>query len=98
MALIDLRGREKETPVRTLLAEAHGTTESAERALERYRAGEWILLGWEANGSVLACAGVEERAGEDVVLHSLAVASLFRGRGIGRLLLEAIGFVRIDTL
>lgn len=87
---VDLRGREDESDVLELLADAHGSRASVERALRRYRDGEWRLIGWQENGRVVACAGVSRDPDRTVVLHSVAVAPGSRGRGIGRTLL---GFI-----
>ena len=87
---VDLRGREDESDVLELLADAHGSRASVERALRRYRDGEWRLIGWQEQGRLVACAGVSRDPDRSVVLHSVAVARGSRGRGIGRTLLEFI--------
>jgi GNAT superfamily N-acetyltransferase len=92
VGLSDLRGREGEPEVRGLLALAHGSGSSLERALERYRARTWILVGWEEEARLVACAGVE-RDGTDIVVRSLAVEAESRGRGVGRSLLDGLAGV-----
>lgn len=93
MGLVNLRGREAEPKVRALLAFAHGSPESVERAVDSYRDGSWFLAGWEEDGDVLACAGVSRDERRDVVLHSVAVVPERRGRGIGRSLLDGLAEV-----
>lgn len=85
MSLVDLRGREDEDLLRPLIADAHGSAASAERALEHFRTLEWSLVGWLEDGRVVAVAGLQrDGEGGDVVLRSVAVASDHRRRGIGR--------------
>lgn len=90
MALVDLRARCDDPAVRALAAHAHGSAESLERAPDRYRAREWALVGWEEDGELAACAGVERVAQQEIVLRSVAVAPDRRGRGVGRALVEAL--------
>jgi GNAT superfamily N-acetyltransferase len=77
MGLILLSGRESEPQLRALLADAHGTPEAVERA------------GWEEDGDVGACAGVQ-RDGDDIVVRSVAVAPERRGQGVGQAPVEAL--------
>ena len=79
MSLIDLRGREDEPEVRGLLA------------LDRVPT-EWMLVGWEEDGLLVACAGLK-RDDTDIVVRSIAVAAASRGRGVGRSLLDAVAGV-----
>jgi GNAT superfamily N-acetyltransferase len=79
VSLIDLRGREDEPEVRDLLALARVP-------------GEWLLVGWEENGRLVACAGLQ-RDDTDIVVRSIVVAASGRGRGVGRSLLDAVAGV-----
>ncbi|MBA3330846.1 MAG: GNAT family N-acetyltransferase [Actinobacteria bacterium] len=90
MALVDLRGREDEPAVRALLACAHGSAPSVDRAAARYRTGEWVLIGWEEGGALVACAGVERGASGDIAMRSVAVVPERRGQGSGRALVDAV--------
>jgi GNAT superfamily N-acetyltransferase len=92
VGLVPLRGREGEPGVRALLEAAHGSTGSAERAVAHYRSGDWILVGYDVDGDVVACAGVEHD-GDDILVRSVAVAADRRGRGLGRALVDALGDV-----
>lgn len=88
---MDLRGREGEDLLQPLIADAHGSAASVDRALEYYRTREWSLVGWQENGHVVAIAGLQRDGKEgDVVLRSLAVASDRRCRGIARSLIDGI--------
>lgn len=78
MGLVDLRGREGDADVRNLLPRRDDRT--------------GILIGWEEDGDLVACAAIE-RDERDLVLHAVAVADDKRGRGIGRSLLDAIAGV-----
>jgi GNAT superfamily N-acetyltransferase len=89
VGLISLRGREGEPAVRSLLTEAHGTPDSVDRAVARYRSREWILVGWKERDDVVACAGVE-RDGDDIVVRSVAVVPARRRKGVGRALVNAL--------
>jgi GNAT superfamily N-acetyltransferase len=89
VGLIPLRGREDEPSVRSLLADAHGTPDAVDRAVARYRSREWILVGWEEQDDVIACAGVE-RDGGDIVVRSVAVLPARRRQGVGRELVNAL--------
>jgi GNAT superfamily N-acetyltransferase len=75
VGLVDLRGREDDADVRNLLPRRDDRT--------------GILIGWEQDGDLVACAAVE-RDERDLVLRALAVADDKRGRGIGRSLLDAV--------
>ncbi len=93
MGLVDLRGRENEPAVRSLLVHAHGSRESIERALACYRERRWILIGWEEEDELAACAGVERRDSTTIALHSVAVVPERRLRGIGRALIDGLASV-----
>jgi hypothetical protein len=56
MALVDLRGREREPEVRALLEPD----------------AAWTLIGWSHDGTVVACAGVERVGGEEIAVRALA--------------------------
>jgi hypothetical protein len=73
MPLVDLRGREDESAVRSLL---------------RGREPAGILLGWEDDGELAACAAVE-RDGADVEIRFLAAPR----DAVGEALLEALADV-----
>jgi N-acetylglutamate synthase-like GNAT family acetyltransferase len=91
VSLVDLRGRQDEDLLRPLIADAHDSAASAERALERYRTLEWSLVGWQEDGRVVAVAGLQrDGEGADVVLGSIAVAYDHRRRGIGRSFIDGI--------
>jgi len=90
MALVDLRGRQDEPAVRALLACAHGSAASADRAAARYRSGEWVLIGWEDGSALVACAGVERVASDEIAMRSVAVARERRRQGNGRALVDAV--------
>src|SRR6516164_6135363 len=55
MALVDLRGREREPDVLSLL--------DADPA--------WVLVGWSRDDELVACAGVERSTPDDVVVRAL---------------------------
>jgi hypothetical protein len=56
MALVDLRGRESEPDVRALLEPD----------------AAWNLVGWSRDGTLVACAGVERVAADEVAVRALA--------------------------
>lgn len=93
MGLVDLRGRDGELSVRSLLQFAHGSPTSLKRSIARYRDGSWMLIGWEEGGEVVACLGLERDERRDLILHSLAVTPGHRHRGIGRALIDAVAEV-----
>ena len=74
MGLIDLRGREDAPEVRALLVPAAGS----------------IPIGWEELGDLVACAAVERVGPDEIALRSIVVAPERRGRGYGRVLVDAI--------
>jgi GNAT superfamily N-acetyltransferase len=90
MTLVDLRGREDEDAVRSLLAVAHGSPAHEEEALDRYRSGEWRLVGWSESDEVVACAGVSRDDDRSVVLHAVGVAPAWQGRGVDVELVHAV--------
>jgi hypothetical protein len=89
LGLVDLRRREDEEAVRALLAFAHGSPESAESAAARYAAREWILVGWEDEGELVACAGMERTSESEIRIRS--VASLRSRRSTRRTAVRAFG-------
>ncbi len=89
MPLVNLRGREGEDAVQSLLLLAAGSLASAEAASRGYRGGEWALFGWEEEGQIVGCAGLSHHGDFAVELHSVAVAPGWRGRGVGRSLVDA---------
>ncbi len=93
MTLVDLRGREDDPAVSSLIGQGTGSPAGSERAADRYRRGDWILLGWEEDGRVVGCVGVERDEQRDIALHSVAVAPDQRGRGVGRALIDALAEV-----
>ncbi len=90
MGLVDLRGRESDDAVRPLLSFAHGSPEAVDRAVARYREHEWVLVGWEDDGEIVGCAGVQRISSSEIRIRSVAVVPERRGRGIGRALLAAL--------
>jgi N-acetylglutamate synthase-like GNAT family acetyltransferase len=90
VTLVDLRGRHDEEAVRGLLALAHGSPESLERAVARYATGEWMLTGWDDDGELAATCGVHRVDDDELRLRSVAVAPGRRRRGIGRALVGAL--------
>jgi N-acetylglutamate synthase-like GNAT family acetyltransferase len=93
MGLVDLRGRADEPRTRTLLLSAHASGPSLSAALKRYHDGRWTLIGWEDDGRVVACIGVERAESGDVVVRSIAVAQDRREQGLGRSLVDALAAV-----
>lgn len=93
MGLVDLRGQENDPDVRALISLAHTSPESLEQAVTRYRDGDWVLMGWEVEGEVVACAGVERLSSSEVGLLSVAVSPEHRGQGVGRALIDTLADV-----
>jgi N-acetylglutamate synthase-like GNAT family acetyltransferase len=93
VALVNLRDRHDERAVRELLRHATGSASSAERARRRVADRDWALVGWEEEGELAACAGVERLAEDAVELHAVAVVPARRGRGVGRALVDAVAAV-----
>ena len=91
MGLVELRERIDEPAVRALLEAAHRG--SLEAAVDQNRARDWVLVGWEEDGVLVASAGVERVTSEEVRLRSVAVAPERRARGIGRALVGALAEV-----
>lgn len=56
MALVDLRGREREPEVLALLEPQ----------------ASWALVGWSRNGMLVACAGIERVDGDELAVRALA--------------------------
>lgn len=96
MSLVDLRKRVDEPRVAALVEESHSSAASAERALENYRSERFILIGWEESCELIGCVGVE-RAASELFVRSLAVAPEHRRRGVGRVLVDALGDVSTGT-
>ena len=90
MNLIDLRGRQDEPAVRRVLERSHGSTEALEEACAHYRSGEWTFIGWQEGEEILACAGAEQLTGGTIGIRSIAVAPVWRHRGLGRTLLDSL--------
>jgi len=90
MNLIDLRGRQDEPAVRRVLEQSHGSTEALEEACAHYRSGEWTFIGWQEGEEILACAGAEQLTGGTIGIRSIAVAPVWRHRGLGRTLLDSL--------
>jgi hypothetical protein len=77
MSLVALDDRLDETVVRELIGDARG--EDA-----------WRLVGWEAAGTLLACAWLSRSAEGDVELRSLSVAPAAPDARAGQALVEAL--------
>jgi ribosomal protein S18 acetylase RimI-like enzyme len=90
MDLVDLRGRQDEASVVRVLGQSHGRVEALEEAQARYRSGEWMFLGWEVAGDVVACAGAEPAAGRTIGIRPIAVAPAWRNQGLARALIDAL--------
>jgi ribosomal protein S18 acetylase RimI-like enzyme len=88
VALIDPSSRLDEVVL--LLARSHGSPSSVRRALEQYRSRSWRMLGYEADGAVVALLGFERTSVGEVVIRTLAVLESYRGRGLGRALIREL--------
>jgi N-acetylglutamate synthase-like GNAT family acetyltransferase len=99
MNLVDLHGRQDEPAVRKVLEHSHGSTEALEEACAGYRSGEWTFIGWQEGNEILACAGAETLDGGTIGIRSIAVSPMWRKRGLGRALVDALaeraGAVRV---
>jgi N-acetylglutamate synthase-like GNAT family acetyltransferase len=93
MALVDLHGREDEPAVLSLLQLAAGSGASAQEAARRYATNEWLQIGWEEAGQIVGCVGLSREDEHTLELRSVAVASEWQGRGVGRALIEALAEV-----
>src|ERR1041384_1139780 len=77
MTLVDLRGREREPEVLAFL--------DADPA--------WVVIGWNRDDALVACAGGGRRSPEDVAVHALVAPDSRDGRA----LLDAIANASTGT-
>jgi ribosomal protein S18 acetylase RimI-like enzyme len=91
--LVELAARLDDPNVISLLAFSVGspTPEQLRTVTARYREqAQWRLLGIEQSGILAGCIGLELTMGTCAVIHNIAVAIEFRGRGFGRAMIEAV--------
>jgi ribosomal protein S18 acetylase RimI-like enzyme len=94
-ALVDLAPRLDDPELAALLSHSVGfpTPEKLQVIANCYRTeATWRLLGIEEDGAVVGCIGImlETEDRDCAVIRHIAVAPQCRGRGIGRLMIEAV--------
>lgn len=91
MTFVDLRCRLDEPEIRRLLAVLAwtGTPEHLDRICSRYR-GERLLLGYEVNGALVGCIGVQRISDDTAVVRHIVVDASYRQQGIGREMVEHV--------
>lgn len=90
MEIVDLNGRQDEAAVLAVLELSHGPASALQDARDHYRSGEWLFVGWQKGDEILAVAGAERHPNATIGISSIAVAPGWRGRGLGRALIEAL--------
>lgn len=89
MTFVDLRSRLDEPDVRQLLAVLAwtGAAEHLDRICAQYR-GDRILLGYDVDGLLVGCVGLEDLGDGRAVVCHIAVDAMWRRQGVGRAMVE----------
>lgn len=90
MPMIDLKPRLNEPAIRALISFSIGnpTPEKLDQICQRYRRDPyWKIMGFEQNGVVLGCIGMEVVDNSQCFIRCLSVMPCARRQGIGRSML-----------
>ena len=94
--MIDLKRRLNEPIVLELLSLSIGnpTPEKTEQMCQRYRRDpDWHIMGYEWNGLIVGCIGMEISGLTQGLIRCISVAPSIRQQGIGRAMLQEIATV-----
>lgn len=89
MNLVDLKGRQDEPEVLSVLKQSHGSQAALDEACAHYEAGDWQFIGWQEGDEILACVGAEQLV-DAIGIRSIAVLPDWRNRGLARSLIDAL--------
>lgn len=89
--MIDLKSRLNESGVRDLITLSIGSPEKLDQICHNFlQRSNWKIMGYECNGVVVGCIGVEVNSPRSGILRCISVAPSARERGIGRTMVEQI--------
>lgn len=90
--LVDIKHRIRERGIASILADClYEPSESTFIALaDLYADGNLRMMGYELDGKIVGCAGVDLSNPEEAVLLHIAVGPAYRGRGVGREMIKEI--------